>query len=204
MKLPQQEYEKLLREIYSYASKQGIGFGTRGMRDWWDAFASVMDAREEKEHKSGWSYFYDKLGLNDNNIETALRKIAQGVESTKRNPVKKAKKMRRKLTTKQAKYLAKGRPQPAFAKRLRRGKPKKTITPKKVTRARRNPSFLSEKHFLIWGDAKGKIVYFTGTGFDTVKARGEVFKTKTAALHKLTWLQDRVPHGVGSIGVMPV
>lgn len=74
MKIPVQDFEALKRDLLAYAAGR-IGFGTRGKRDHWDAFAAVMNAREATRHKSGWSHMYDTLGLNDAHIETALKRI---------------------------------------------------------------------------------------------------------------------------------
>lgn len=76
MRMPAQDFDALKRDLLAYAAGR-IGFGTRGKRDWWDAFASVMNDREAKQHKSGWSHMYDTLGLNDAHIETALKRIFQ-------------------------------------------------------------------------------------------------------------------------------
>jgi hypothetical protein len=74
MKMPQADYEALKRDIQQYA-KGRIGFGSRGIRDYWDAFFGVMTVRSEADPMTGITYVYDVLGLNDDHIETALRRI---------------------------------------------------------------------------------------------------------------------------------
>ena len=76
MKMPQSFFETLKTDIQAYGDKH-LGFGTRGLRDYWDAMHAIMMQRDAQERRTGWSYVYDTLQLNDANIETALRRIMQ-------------------------------------------------------------------------------------------------------------------------------